>query len=718
MRPDISAEWHPTKNGDLTPETIAYKSNKKVWWLCPKGHEYEKPPYKRVERGEGCPYCSGHGVLAGYNDLATVNPTLASEWDHEKNGDLLPSMVTLHSNKWAWWKCKVCGHEWCTQINHRANGRGCPVCATKKRGRAYREYCLKQGTNNLAALRPDLAAEWSAEKNGDRTPADFTGHSGEKIWWKCAICGNEWQTTIKNRVDNNAGCPKCMKHARTSFPEQALFFYIRKIFPNAENSYTEIFKPRKKELDIYIPEISTGIEYDGRVWHKGSGEKETEKYRICREKGVRFIRDAEEDSPASAACDAFVLREENSSSALDEAIKSVLALISTQTVDVDTERDRSQIILQYVTYIRGRSIAERFPKIAEMWDEEKNGGITPRMVYAASSALYWWRCDKGHSYKMTPANKCLGGNGCPVCSGKQLLSGFNDLQTRYPEIATEWDEEKNAPLKACEVMPGSMKKYWWRCSKGHSYFKRPNDRTANNSGCPICAGRVALEGFNDLATVKPETAAKWDHEKNGDLTPQQVTAGSMVSVWWRCERGHSWKRSVNQQTRNDICPVCSCRVLQKGINDLSVTHPALVSEWDREKNGDPSNYMRTSQKRVWWKCKKCGGEWQQEIRVRISHGSDCPFCAEAKKRETFAKNVKAQGRDLVSRFPEIAAEWDYERNAPLDPTMLTPTSNHKVWWNCPKGHHYQSWIGDRTGKWKTGCPYCSRRRKLPPSEEL
>ncbi len=718
-RPDISAQWHPTKNGELTPDKIASRSSKKVWWLCDKGHEFQQTVDKRVSRGYGCPFCSGRRVLVGYNDLATVDPVLASEWDYEKNGDLLPSQVTHHSNKWAWWKCTTCGHSWRTKINDRANGRGCPVCAGKQRIISFRESrYLRRGENDLATLRPDLVAEWSEEKNGDRRPSDFTCNSSEMIWWKCSICGKEWQATIANRASNNSGCPKCMQYNRTSFPEQALFFYVRQLFPEAENGYTEVFKPRKMELDIYIPEIHTGIEYDGKAWHKGSGEKEREKYRICQEKGIRFIRVAEESSLSAEACDAFVLREDGTSNALDDAIEKVLALIYSRSVDVNTERDRSQIILQYVNYIKGRSIAERYPWAIKLWDIEKNGGLTPWMVSASANTRYWWKCEKGHSYKMTPSNKCYGGNGCPVCSGKQVLSGYNDLQTRYPQIATEWDDEKNAPIKACEVMPGSMKKYWWRCSKGHSYLKRTNDRTANKSGCPICAGKTVLQGFNDLGTTKPETAAKWDYEKNGDLTPQQVTAGSMASVWWRCDKGHSWKRSVSQQTASDICPICSFRIFQKGVNDLATTHPDLVSEWDWEKNEEePSGFMRTSAIRVWWKCKKCGGEWQQEIRVRISHGSDCPFCSEAKKRETFAKNVKAQKRDLVSRFPEIAAEWDYERNAPLDPTMLTPGSNHKVWWICPKGHHYQSWISDRTGKWKTGCPYCAGKRKITPADE-
>ena len=39
--PKIAAEWHPTKNGDLRPEEFTGHSGNHVWWLCPKGHDYD-----------------------------------------------------------------------------------------------------------------------------------------------------------------------------------------------------------------------------------------------------------------------------------------------------------------------------------------------------------------------------------------------------------------------------------------------------------------------------------------------------------------------------------------------------------------------------------------------------------------------------------------------------------------------------------------------------
>lgn len=109
-RPELVKEWHPTKNGDLNPDSISFGSVKKVWWRCAHSHEWEASPNNR-SNGQGCPYCSGRRVLVGFNDLATVEPDIAATWHPAKNGDLTPDQVTRGSHKKVWWTCEH-GHEW------------------------------------------------------------------------------------------------------------------------------------------------------------------------------------------------------------------------------------------------------------------------------------------------------------------------------------------------------------------------------------------------------------------------------------------------------------------------------------------------------------------------------------------------------------------------------------------------------------------------------
>jgi len=130
---ELMAEWDWDKNNELgfDPETLTLGSNKKVWWKCSKGHEWQAVINNRT-KGSGCPCCAGQKVIKGYNDLQTTNPTLANEWNYEKNNGLTPMDVMPNRNKKVWWKCSK-NHEWQATIINRNHGRRCPQCAGEKR---------------------------------------------------------------------------------------------------------------------------------------------------------------------------------------------------------------------------------------------------------------------------------------------------------------------------------------------------------------------------------------------------------------------------------------------------------------------------------------------------------------------------------------------------------------------------------------------------------
>ena len=131
LNPILAKEWNYEKNGQLKPEQVTANSNKKVWWKCNKGHEWQNTINNR-NRGRNCPFCANKKILPGFNDLLTVNPTLAKEWNDEKNNDLTPGHVAPYSNKKVWWICEK-GHEWQTTVCNRSAGYGCPECAKQKR---------------------------------------------------------------------------------------------------------------------------------------------------------------------------------------------------------------------------------------------------------------------------------------------------------------------------------------------------------------------------------------------------------------------------------------------------------------------------------------------------------------------------------------------------------------------------------------------------------
>ena len=322
----------------MTPSMVTEHSYKKVRWKCKKCvQQWQAPIYARVN-GHGCPYCANQRPIPGKTDLATLRPDLAEEWDYEQNNTLTPSMITAHSDKKAWWKCKKCGQRWPATINNRAKGQGCPYCAGQR---------PILGETDLATLHPNLVDEWDFEQNGDLIPSMATAHSHKKVGWECKKCGQRWDATINDRVN---------------------------------------------------------------------------------------------------------------------------------------------------------------------------------------------------------------GHGCPYCAGKRPFPGKTDLATLRPDVAEEWDYERNGTLTPAMVTTHSDKKVWWKCKECDQQWESTIDDRVNGHGCPYCAGKRPIPGQTDLATLRPDLAEEWDYERNGSLTPAMVTAHSHKRVWWKCIIcGRSWKATVNSQSRGSGC---------------------------------------------------------------------------------------------------------------------------------------------------------------------
>lgn len=211
------------------------------------------------------------------------NAQLMAEWDYEKNTELKPETLLLNSNKKVWWKCEH-GHSWEAAIAHRTRGRKCPVCQSKK---------ILSGYNDLATTHPQLIQEWDYEKNVNVTPNELGKGSEKKVWWRCNR-GHSWSAAVYSRA-SGVGCPHCAKELQSSFPEKAVYFYIKRVFPDAIANYHPNLI-NALELDVFIPTLQIGIEYDGERWHQKI-EKDLHKNKLCAEAGISLIRIRE---PASA----------------------------------------------------------------------------------------------------------------------------------------------------------------------------------------------------------------------------------------------------------------------------------------------------------------------------------------------------------------------------------------------------------------------------------
>lgn len=538
VNPQLAAEWHPTKNNSLVPSNFLPQSNVKVWWKCHLGHEWSATISDR-SNGTGCPVCSGKVILEGFNDLQTTHPQLILEWDYDKNAPLLPTMVSYGSHHKVWWKCSK-GHEWQATILNRAHGNhNCPICANQK---------LLPGYNDLATTAPHLAEEWHPTKN-KLSPDEVFQNTNKKVWWMCRK-GHEWQASPNDRSQGN-GCPICSSELQTSFPEQSIFFYFSKITAALNRQ-----KIHGVEVDIFLPSLQIGIEYNGKFYHKGKQEHDENKYTILREHGIRLLTVIEAEQNTVVGDSISYIYNAHNRFHFDWAITQLFNLVGLPIPDINTKRDALSIHEQYIKLEKENSIANKFPEIAKEWHPCKNGKLTPEMFSYQSNVKVWWLGVCGHEWYTDIAHR-VNGRGCPYCANIKVLAGFNDLATTNPSLAKEWNYKKNRSLTPKDITSGSSKKVWWICSKGHEWKATISSRNTGN-GCPYCSGRMLVPGINDLLSVYPDVAKEWHPTKNGNLTPDKITARNSKKVWWLCSQcGHEWQTRVVHRANGHGCPVCA-----------------------------------------------------------------------------------------------------------------------------------------------------------------
>jgi Zn finger protein HypA/HybF involved in hydrogenase expression len=288
INPELARYWHPAKNGTLLPSQVFSGSDKTVWWICSLKHEWEqKIQVQSRYKGSGCPYCSNHKVLVGFNDLATTHSSIAVEWHPTKNPNLTPKEVTYGANDNVWWLAS-CGHEWEKSVKSRVLSTGCPWCSsTNKR--------VQAGFNDFATLRSEIAKEWHPTKNGSLKPSDVTLFRNRRAWWLCKN-GHEFEQFISDRA-NGVGCNKCHAGQLSSNPEKEIQVVVAGFGLTIETSNRTILNG--KEVDIYIPSKHVGIEYNGVYWHsdkRGKGpDYHYNKWLVAKQAGVDLIQVWEDD---------------------------------------------------------------------------------------------------------------------------------------------------------------------------------------------------------------------------------------------------------------------------------------------------------------------------------------------------------------------------------------------------------------------------------------
>lgn len=422
VNPELSEEWHPTKNGELTPNNFSSGSDKKIWWICVKNknHIWEASIYNRALKKTGCPYCNGKKIDES-NSLASCYPDLLSEWHPTKNGNLDPKKIYKSSSKKIWWKCdKGFDHEWAASVRKRVDrGQGCPIC--------YGTKVVK--SNSLAYCYPDLTKEWHPTKNGNLNPENIYKSSSKRIWWKCDKGDDhEWQATLGHRINRGQGCPGCngSKVVKSNSLAHCYPDLIKEWHPT---------KNKLKPIEI----------------HHGSEKKA---WWICSENKLHTyyssIANRTRLSSGCPYCDGKKVDDSN-------------------------------------------SLLKTLPHLMREWHPTENIGLDPSKIFGGGSRKVWWKCEKADDHEWLAAiGKRKEGSGCPMCGGDVVVLS-NCLATTHPKLALEWHPIKNLNLSPFDIVAGSTKKVWWKCTVNDSHewqtsaVNRLSYRTnIDLTGCPYC----------------------------------------------------------------------------------------------------------------------------------------------------------------------------------------------------------------------------------------
>ena len=487
----LMKEWDFEQNNEigLLPNQLTLGSNKKAWWICSKNHKYLEVIYKKA-KGKPCPYCTNRRVLIGYNDIPTLYPKLAQEWDYDKNDFVDIISVVVGSNKKVWWKCATCGNEWLTRIKQRTQRKsGCPKCGLLKGASAHHQTVLdsKGSLDN-----PLLLQEWDYESNGDLLPTQVTNGSSKSVGWICSKCGYKWYAKINNRAVLGRGCPCCANKT-----------------------------------------------------------------------AVQGVND----------------------------------------------------------------LATTHPELAKEWDYEKNINLTPQEVTYGSGQKVYWICPKGHKYQATILHRTSGTN-CPICnSGRQTSFAEQSflfyIKKIHPDTISRYTDIFDNGMELDIYIP-SMKTaieydgiYWHRSNRKREEIKY---EICQKSGIKLI--RIKENKDDDINGIA-DTIFYFDKLDDKQYLNQMIIFVLQHLEMWS---GYFYMHPIDVNIFRDEFEIRKYMTELKG-GSIAEVYPQLVEEWCYEKNGDllPSMFSFGSSQKVWWKCSICGNIWLASINHRVN-GTGCNVC--------------------------------------------------------------------------------------------
>ncbi len=333
-------------------------------------------------------------------------------------------------------------------------------------------------------------------------------------------------------------------------------------------------------------------------------------------------------------------------------------------------------------YCKHESLGGLYPELVKCWHPTKNENVNPYSKSDGSHDKAWWLCTKAkcgciHEYEQEIRSR-VKSNDCLYCT-KSMVDYHDSIHYLHPDKMEEWCYEKNDALglDPKKLLPNSQFIAYWKCKKGckykdeipcnekvnledcnHIFASSIQNRIVNNTGCVYCIDTPQKICYHQsIEFLYPEIAKQWDHEKNGDLKPHQVSKCCDEKVYWKCEKGCDYKDSCDDDA--------------------------------------------------------CHHRWISNIPNRTKNNRKCPYCSGGTDKVCFHKSLAFLGKDHLD-------EWDYEKNSllGLTPETISYKSNKKVFWICKYNHPYECIVNQKvTGCYCPECKYTTEKKLMDFLEE-
>lgn len=700
----ISIDMWDYQNNKISLENALIYMNESANFICKEGHSFARPISSFVTN-QDCPICK--------MDTVVKYPYLVKQWHFKKNSTYDINLTSANSKDTVWWKCKKCGYEWQAQIlSRKASAGHCPCCEERT--------IVVKGITDLFTMVPDIKDLYDFKTNTNINPDELSVTSNTKINWKCDKCGYKWKTSVTARIIYDNGkylvrkCPSCVGQIRTiSYGQE---------YPELAEKFEEKLNGCSL-FDIF----ESKYQAENYFWHCD----------ICNEifesSLYSMIRARKTKSKGCSFCAGKRVTIENSFAFLHPEVMDEYD--STNEIDPYAVTEKSNQLVKWIcrnnpehkwkaafymradgmggcNICRGYNYGMMFHKehsdFEKYYDSVKNE--RPFESYSNSSnEIVWWKCNKKHSFKRSIINFSRSGIfKCPICDNKQLLVGTNDLETRYPDLAQEFDSVKNNMLPNNILFTNTDNSIWWLCKEGHSFQRSIWHRVNSTRACPVCNRELVIKGINDFETKYPNINNIWDYELN-EKTPDTISDRNNGKYSFACQKGHHYEAALRAEIYNDFqCLVCTFKLIQLGVNSLIDTDAELAKEWSPNDKRKPYEFHKHSKYNALWECPTCHGDYLYSINERKIGDDSCPYCKN--------RRVLTQFNSLYAKDRELAKEWSLKNERSAKKVLRTSTKYGL--WNCPICHgEYpycikERYLGDNS------CPYCNNKKPLPGFNSL